>query len=189
MKKADYYTWYLHLTNYNKQNPDSKFSKYLKSIDGVFKLKFLIEELYGEQVKKSNIPEYIAKADNELNLKDIEPIIEMFEQTHNNEVTILKKLEKFGEKNPNAPILIQTESTLGLLSLIKKIKDLVGDAPESEIEEVINDLNDEFEFEDADLIEEDDLICEDDYDLTDDEEMFENLDDFDDDDFYDDSDY
>lgn len=189
MKKIDYYTWYLHLTDYKKQNPESKFKDYLETTEGIFKIKYLIEELYAEEIKKTNISEFIAKAEQELTTADIERILKTYEKVPNNEVLILNKLEKFGKKNPTAPLMINTETSSELLSLIKKIKDIVGDSSEDEIDEVIEDLNEEFDLDNVNLLEEDELMYDEEYDIDDDEEIFENLDDFDEDDFYDDSDY
>lgn len=189
MKKIDYYTWYLHLADYYKQNPESKFKDYLDSIEGIFKIKYLIEELYAEFLTKTNITEFIAKAEQELTLDDVERILKTYEQSPNNEVVIMKKIEEFSKNNPSAPLVIQTETTLGLMSLIKKIKDIVGDSSEDEIDEVIEDLNEEFDLNNDDILKEDELMYDKEYDIDENEDIFENLDDFDEDDFYDDSDY
>ncbi len=187
MKNIDYYTWHLCFSEYRRKHSDTKLSPYFDDIEGEMKLKFVIEELYAESLQKEKLENLVEKLDKTVSEEDLERMTDAYDNMPNNEVLILNKLKTFASQNPDEPLSAQIGETTGLLKVLKKVKALLGDSSEDEIDFIIEDLNDELK-EEGDELFEDEWMDDAKYDDLD-GMNFESLDDMDDDDIIDNSSY
>ena len=180
MKNIDYYTWHLCFSEYQKKHSETKLSNYFDNIEGEMKLKFVIEELYSESLQREKLENLVEKLDKTISKEDLERMAEAYENMPNNEVLILNKLKTFASQNPDEPLSMHINETTGLLKILKKVKSLLGESSEEEIDFIIEDLNDELK-EDGDELMEDEWMDDNKYDDDIDGMNFESLDDIDDD--------